>query len=140
MCTYELLVAPLTPSERDQFCVEALDTGRLLGVPEEMLPRSIGELRDYLHRMLSSGQIVVGPAARTLASRLLSPPLGPAVHLFRLTRLFTVGLLPADIRDAYGFEWDARRARAFDRLVRLVRAFRRLLPVQLREWPVARAA
>jgi uncharacterized protein (DUF2236 family) len=140
MVVYELLVAPLGAAERDQFCAEALETGRLLGIPDAMLPRTVAELESYLQRTYASGAITVGSDARSLAASLLSPPLGPAVHVFRLTRLFTVGLLPDSIRAEYGFTWDSRKARAFGRLVRLIRALRRMLPAMLREWPVARAA
>jgi uncharacterized protein (DUF2236 family) len=138
--TYELLVRPLTQAERDEFCVEALETGRALRIPDRLLPRTEEQLRAYLDREYASGRIVVGGDARALAASLLSPPLGPAVHLFRLTRLVTVGLLPERIRAAYGFAWDDRQRRAFHRLVRLVRAVRKLLPPMLREWPSARAA
>jgi uncharacterized protein (DUF2236 family) len=138
--TYEHFVRPLTPAECDQFCAEALETGRALRIPDHLLPRTQQQLRAYLDQEYSSGRIVVGPDARALAASLLAPPLGPAVHLFRLTRLVTVGLLPEQIRDEYGFAWEDRHARAFTRLVRLVRAVRKLLPAVLREWPSARAA
>jgi uncharacterized protein (DUF2236 family) len=52
----------------------------------------------------------------------------------------TVGLLPADIRAAYAFEWDAQRERAYRAVMTLVRRMRWILPPMLREWPAARAA
>jgi hypothetical protein len=48
--------------------------------------------------------------------------------VFSLTALLTAGLLPADIRAQYGFEWNDRRERRFRRAVRCVRGARRLLP------------
>lgn len=138
--TYESLVAPLARDERDRFCAEAAETGRLLGIPADRLPMNAEQLRDYLERMYSAGEIVVGPDARALANALFSPPLGPAVHLFRITRLVTTGLLPEQIRRGYGLEWDARREKTFRAIMTLIRRVRRLLPPVLREWPIARAA
>jgi len=137
---YEHLVGPLTPEERDAFCAEAAETGDALGIPEADLPRRYQDLEHYLQRQYASGEIVVGPAARALAQGLFAPPLGPAVHVFRVTKLVTIGLLPGPIRDGYGFAWDPKRDRAFRGIVGLVRGFRKLLPPMLREWPIARAA
>jgi uncharacterized protein (DUF2236 family) len=137
---YDALVAPLTADERDRYCAEAAETGEALGIPADQMPRTAAELRVYLDRMYASGQIAVGPDARALAAALFAPPLGPAVALFRITRLLTTGFLPPAIRDGYGLAWDARRARACRALMTLVRRVRRVLPPMLREWPSARAA
>jgi uncharacterized protein (DUF2236 family) len=138
--TYELLVAPLSEAERDQFCVEAAETGDALGVPSDRLPMRVADLRRYLEGQYSSGAIVIGADARALADALFSPPLGPAVPLFRITRLFTIGLLPNHLREGYAFAWDERRARSFQTVARFIRRLRRLLPPMLREWPIARVA
>jgi uncharacterized protein (DUF2236 family) len=140
LAAYETLVAPLTPAERDRFCAEAAETGEALGIPIDQMPRTAQQLRQYLDRMYAGGQIVVSPAARTLAAALFSPPLGPTVGLFRVTRLVTIGFLPPAIREGYGFTWDSRRERACRALMTLTRRVRRLLPPMLREWPSARAA
>jgi uncharacterized protein (DUF2236 family) len=138
---YERLVAPLTPEERDRFCVEAAETGRVLGIPDALLPKRFVDLRRYLEQMYAGGAIAVGPNARALAGALMSPPLGPAaVPLFRVTRLVTIGLLPDGIRRAYGFSWDAGRDRTFRAIMGLIRRVRSALPARLREWPAARAA
>jgi uncharacterized protein (DUF2236 family) len=139
--TYEQLVAPLTAREKDEFCAEAACTAVLLGVPSPMIPLRFADLEDYMRDMYSNGQIVVSDEARRLAGALLSPPLGPAsAPLFRLTRLVTVGLLPASVRDDYGFRWDRRRDRAFRTIVAVIKRTRWLLPSRLREWPIARVA
>jgi uncharacterized protein (DUF2236 family) len=138
--TYELLVAPLSEAERDQFCVEAAATGEALGIPTADMPMTAADLRSYLESKYLSGEIQIGDDARALAAALFSPPLGPAVPLFRITRLFTIGVMPDHLRAGYGFSWDARRARAFRAMVRIVGRLRRLLPPMLREWPIARVA
>ena len=109
--------------------------------------RSSGRLYDYA--TVAAGLLLVATALAsimilrqgTAPGALLSPPLGPAAApLFRLTRLITVGLLPARVRDQYGFPWNAQRERSYRRAVALIRRTRRLLPAVFREWPAARLA
>lgn len=140
LVAYEALVAPLTPAERDRYCEEAALTGTAFGIPAEQMPRTAAELRAYLDRMYGGGDITVGADAKALAASLFSPPLGPAVGLFRITKLLTVGFLPPAIRAGYGFTWDARRQRACRALMKVIKQVRRFLPPMLREWPSARAA
>jgi len=138
---YEQLVAPLTEEERDRFCVEAAETAVALGVPRGDIPTRFDRLRQYVADMLAGGDVVVTPIAATIASALLSPPLGPAAApLARISKLVTVGLLPAAIREQYGFAWDHRRDRAFRAVMAVIRRMRWMLPPMLREFPVARAA
>lgn len=137
---YEALVGPLTAEERDRFCAEAAETGEALGISADLMPSTFAGLRAYMDGMYGSGDVVVGADARALAAALFSPPLGPAVALFRVTKLVTIGLLPPSLRAGYGFEWDSRRERAFRGVMAVVRRVRKLLPAMLREWPIARAA
>jgi uncharacterized protein (DUF2236 family) len=141
LVTYERLVGSLSPAERDAFCIEAADTAMRLGVPAELIPRTHDALARYLDRTQRAGEIVVTPVARIIATALLSPPLGPpGMPLAALSRLVTIGLLPAPIRLGYGFEWNARRDRKFRVVMGLIRRTRWALPPMLREWRVARAS
>jgi uncharacterized protein (DUF2236 family) len=64
---------------------------------------------------------------------------GPArIPLAAVSRLITVGLLPAEIREGYGFAWDAPRDRRFRTAITCIRRARRVLPPMLREWRMAR--
>lgn len=136
---YERLVGPLAPSDRDRYCAEALIMEPLLGIPPGRLPRHATELDTYMREMLASGTLVVTDTSRALARALLYPPnwhlMWPA---FRVMQLLTIESLPSSIRDAYGFSWTPRDARALARWTMLIRVVRRLLPPLAREWPIAR--
>ncbi len=137
--TYELLVGPLTLRERDRYCSEAAIMEPLLGMPAGWLPRDSAQLDTYMREMLAGGSIVVTDTSRTLARAVLYPPLWyVAWPAFRMLQLLTIGSLPPAIRQAYGFEWRARDARAFARWTALVRTSLRLLPPFVHEWPMAR--
>ncbi len=75
LLTYERFVAPLSAVDRDSYCREAGGVAPLLGIPPDALPRSTEELAAYMERMLSSGEIVVTGAARSLAREVLAPGL-----------------------------------------------------------------
>ena len=138
--TYELLVGPLTARERDRYCSEAAIMEPLLGMPAGWLPRDTGQLDAYMREMLAGGRLVVTDTSRALSRAVLYPPQWYAVWpAFRAMQLLTIGSLPPSIRQAYGFEWHARDARAFARWTALLRTSLRLLPPLAREWPAARA-
>jgi uncharacterized protein (DUF2236 family) len=136
--TYELLVGPLTLRERDQYFTEAAIMESLLGMPAGWLPRNSAQLDDYMGDMLANGSLVVSDNSRKLARAVLFPPKWYlAWPLLRPMQLLTLGSLPPSIRQAYGFEWHPRDARAFARWTTLIRALLRLLPSFAREWPIA---
>ena len=141
LLTYGLFVGPLTADEKDRYCAEAAALGPLLSVPAGRLPSSAVAVDACLATMQASGRIVVTEPARRLANALLAPPGGGlAGPMLALGRLTTVGLLPDAVRRAYGFTWNARRARRLRTAATAVRTLRRLLPPLVREWPAARRA
>jgi uncharacterized protein (DUF2236 family) len=137
--TYELLVEPLKPGERDRYCSEAAIMEPLLGMPAGWLPRDSSQLDSYMREMLAGGNLVVTDTSRALARAVLYPPRWQmAWPALRALQLLTIGSLPPSIRQAYGFEWRARDERAFSRWTALLRTTRRLLPPVVREWPISR--
>jgi uncharacterized protein (DUF2236 family) len=139
--TYESLVGPLTPAERDRYCEEAAIMEPLLGMPDGWLPRDTAHLDAYMRDMLASGRIAVTDTSRALARAVLFPPRWyTAWPAFRALHLLTIGSLPPEIRRAYGFEWRARDARALARWTAFLRTSLRVVPPIARHWPAARAA
>jgi len=137
--TYELLVGPLTLRERDRYCAEAAIVEPLLGMPAGWLPRDTVQLDHYLREMLTGDKLVVSDTSRALARAVLYPPRWyVAWPAFRAVQLLTLGSLPPAIRQAYGFEWRPRDARAFARWTTALRTALRVLPPIAREWPMAR--
>lgn len=136
---YERLVGSLTLAERDRYCAEAAIMEPLLGIPAGRLPRDSAGLDAYLREMLEGGSLVITDTSRALARALMYPPkwylLWP---VFRAVQLITIGSLPPSIRQAYGFAWRARDARALARWTTALRTLLRILPPSVREWPVAR--
>ena len=137
--TYERLVGPLTPGERDRYCAEAAIMEPLLGMPTGSLPRDSSQLDTCMRGMLEGGGLAVTDTSRALARAVLYPPRWRvAWPAFRAVQLLTIGTLPPSIRQAYGFEWRERDERALARWTALLRTAVRLLPPLARQWPIAR--
>ena len=140
MLAYELFVKPLTPREKSRYYDDTKKLASLFEIPDTLVPGSLLDFDNYLERMLSGNDVVVGPTARSVAREILYPKpwiLRPGGPLFRLV---TAGLLPERLRDGYGLGWSNRREKGF-RL--FAQGTRRLLPVVpglLRIVPNARAA
>ncbi len=135
---YELLVQPLSNTERDAYCAEGAATAIELGARTDQVPRTWGENAAYVERMSRSGAIAVGAQARELAALVVSPPFGRlAAPAAWTNRLITVGLLPEEIRRQFGFVWSKRSARRMRRVAALVRSVRHVTPKALALWPEA---
>lgn len=136
---YERLVAPLSSAERDQYCAEAAEVALALGARAADVPRTWAALEDYVKAEYASGRISVGPDARLVTDAVLFPRLtwlsGPAAWV---NRLVTIGLLPEAIRDGYRYGWTERRARQLRRVMRMLRAARRVMPRAAAHWRAAR--
>lgn len=141
--SYEQFVGPLDPTTQDRYCRESTAVGPLLGIPDELLPRTRGDLNQYLESMIGSGLIAVGPTARGLARDLLSvsPGMFGALELPVVIpyRLLTVGLLPGPIRHAYGFRWGRLHQTAFRAAVKAIRTGRSVTPAIVAQWSHARS-
>jgi len=139
LLAYELMVGPLTESDRDQYCEESADVAIALGARANEIPRTWRSLCAYVDQMVASGTLAVATNGRTLAHAVLYP----RPRLFTgpfgwINRLVTIGLLPDQVRAHYGLSWSARRAWQLRMAVRVLRTVRRVVPFGWAEWPEAR--
>jgi uncharacterized protein (DUF2236 family) len=132
---YQRLVGPLGSADLDALCDESAATLLDLGGDPQTAPRTWRELCADIDRMAASGEIVVTAEGRAMANALLSPHAGLVpIPFVGWHRLIAIGLLPPFIRDAYGFEWDAKREARLTRVLSVIRAARRVSPSLLARW------
>jgi len=138
--TYELFVGPLTAAEKDAYLLEATALAPLLGMPDNYLPSNQAELRAYMDGMYASGAIAVTDRARWMAGEILRPPAPlPAWWPLRWANsLPTLALLPACLREAYGFRWGQAERSAVRAATGLSRRLLPRTPSLLRHWPASR--
>ena len=140
---------PLSPERRARYYTETIPIGRAFGVRAELLPPDVEAFEAYVDSMLaSSGPVHVSPVARELADAVLHPPLGPVVpalgwvppKAYAWTLWPSLTLLPASVREEYGFRWGPLERAVSGWLVATWRLWRPLLPASFRQMPRALAA
>ena len=97
--------------------------------------------------IVAAGPVRVGPTARDLANVILHPPLPGLLGrlpipagIYDWTMWPSIGLLPAEVRAAYGFRWGVRERAVTRWLVAGWRAWNPLVPATIRQMPQALAA
>jgi uncharacterized protein (DUF2236 family) len=140
LVAYDNFVDPLSAVDAAQYYEESKALARLFEIPEVIVPASLPEFQAYMTAMIAGEQIVVGTAARSLATDILYPPVWLLKPAGPLQRLITAGLLPVKLREAYGLRWSERRMKRFKLAARTIRTLLPLVPRPLRIVPQARAA
>ena len=109
--------------------------GTTLEMPAGLWPADPASFRSYWDDRLAA--LEVTDDARQIAHDLFAPVTAPRWlrAVLPLAKLLTLDLLPADIRVAYSFDWNADDQRSADRAWRAIRRFTRLTPHRLRAWP-----
>jgi uncharacterized protein (DUF2236 family) len=127
-----LFVRPLSPPEAAAYYEDMKLIGRLLGLPEQMMPPDVDGLTRYV--LSQSATLVVSGDARVIAAQIfrLWPP--PALVMWPV-RQVTAGLLPPPLRRQYGFSWGPRRQRALDLATAASRRLLPWVPLALRKTP-----
>ncbi len=145
---YDAWLGPVARDRAARFYDETKPIARAFGVPEAMVPADLDAFERYLASMLGpDGPIAVSATARGLAGVILAPPL-PGIlgrlpldaRLYAWTLWPAVGLLPADVRAAFGLPWGPRERSVASWLVAGWRAWRPLLPAGFCQMPQALAA
>jgi uncharacterized protein (DUF2236 family) len=143
LVVYQKYVRRLTVAERQGYWQDYRQIGRLFGLRDADMPADVADFDAYMRDMLEGDDLHVTPRARELAVQIVLRPPVPlrARPVLELVNQITVGLLPGDIRRAYGLSWDPARAVALHGGAEyLRRVVVPLLPERLRLAPRARAA
>ncbi|MGH2786288.1 MAG: oxygenase MpaB family protein [Actinomycetota bacterium] len=137
---YEAFVEALPDADSVRYYEESKVVGEMFGIPPEVMPSTLEDLRAWMHRRVDSGEIAVTPTARRLARPLLLPvPLVPG-RFAKLTALLPAALLPPPIRDGYGLAAGPLPRLALAAVGRAFRSARPVIPDVLVTFPAARAA
>jgi uncharacterized protein (DUF2236 family) len=143
---YRLYVGALDERDQERFWEDYRTVGRLFGLRDPDMPATLADLRDYGRTMLEDGTLVVTPWARTRAREIVLEPPAPLYlrPVVEAVNFVTVALLPAPIRDQYGFfplpPVLLRRALVAGGAEYVKRAIVPFMPGRLRLVPAARAA
>lgn len=141
---HQRIFGGLGREERERYWRESRRVGAVLGLPDDAMPASLGDLRDYVDGRLGDGSLWISDRNRRQAvAMVLDPPFtgwarAAALPLTETVKLISVGLLPPAIRDLLHLSWDpAREALLRSALIQL-RLGVRFWPEQIRLHPAAR--
>ncbi|MEJ1229946.1 MAG: oxygenase MpaB family protein [Galbitalea sp.] len=109
--------------------------GTSLQMPADLWPADRADFARYRDARVAG--LLVTDEARQIAHDLFAPLTAPAWLRagLPLARLLTIDLLPAALRDAYGFDWTARSRCRARRAWGVIRILARVTPHRLRAWP-----
>ena len=137
---HDRFVGRLSPGDEQAYHEECGRVAIMLGVPEPVLPPTIGELRRWMAELIADGTVRVTPEARRIARTVLQPIRGVPRVAWDAAHLVSLSTLPAPLRHQYGIRWSAARERGVERIASVSRRVLPLLPTVLRHAPQARAA
>jgi uncharacterized protein (DUF2236 family) len=132
---YEELVGPLSERDRETYYEEMTRVAEAFGCPRGAQPATYADFRAYVDDTMDA--LDVSAVGKELAAFILEPTLPLGLHvplrpLLSLQRLYTLGSLPASIRDQLGARWDDRDQARYDRVQRHARRLLSLTPRPLR--------
>jgi len=135
---YESFVEPLSAEDAETYYREMMRVGELFGLAECDQPPTLAAFREYVDETIATME--VSDVGRDLASFIVEPTLPFSLHvplrpLLRVQRLFSIGTLPASLREQLGFAWTSRDQARLERAQRRVRFVFRATPRPLRTLP-----
>jgi uncharacterized protein (DUF2236 family) len=137
---HDRFVAPISEADAQRYHVESAGVAIRLGVPESIVPPTIGELRSWMAAMIDGGTVRVTPQAREIARTVLYPVRFPPRLAWDAAHLVSIATLPAKLRRQYGLGWSPARDAGMGRIAAASRLFLPFVPSVLRHAPQARAA
>jgi uncharacterized protein (DUF2236 family) len=143
---YERIFGFLADSECERYWSEYRQVGELLGLPPGSMPATHRALKQYVDGRLQDGSLWISDERLEQAVQMiLEPPFtgwlrAAAIPLTETVRLISVGLLPLQIRDLFGFSWDPAREALLRSALLQLRVGSRFWPDAVRLHPAARFA
>lgn len=122
---YRTFLPDLTKQEWDRFYEEGKLFGRLIGIPTEIVPRTLADFDAWMQAAYAGDQIHVTDAGREIGRSLLRMPIGLAAPL---TSFLAAATLPARLRSEFGLRWGARRQSLFNAMAGGLRFLARHTP------------
>jgi uncharacterized protein (DUF2236 family) len=141
---HERVFGSLDPDDRARYWAEYRRVGELLGLPDDAMPGTVGDLRDYMDGRLTDGSLWINEERREATKKmLLSPPYTGVLRvavapIHETIKLVSVGMLPSRVRELLGFSWDPAREALLRSTLLQLRLGSRFWPESVRLHPAAR--
>jgi uncharacterized protein (DUF2236 family) len=128
LIAHDLVLPPLSATERERYYSEAKICADLFGVPSITLPPDWTAFMAYKERMLASDTLTVTPAARAIAYQILVNGGTRWLHVPAWYRNLTARQLPARLRAAFELRYGSVEHASAERALKWIRRVYPLLP------------
>jgi uncharacterized protein (DUF2236 family) len=141
---HERVFGSLDRADRRRYWAEYRRVGELLGLPDDVMPATVGDLRDYMEGRLTDGSLWINEERREATKKmLLAPPYTGVLRvavapIHETIKLVSVGMLPSQVRELLGFSWDPAREALLRSTLLQLRLGSRFWPESVRLHPAAR--
>lgn len=124
LVAHNKFVGTLNERTEDAFYQEMRELAEVFGCPRDMHHSSIHTFRRWFYGELETAEIT--DQAREIADNVLHEPMPVQLRPAQpIVRFVTPGLLPASIREQYGFTWSASDKRRFGQFATMARTMNR---------------
>lgn len=136
LVVYERVRSRLSDEQRETYYAESKLMAYGCGVPRGACPETFTDFRAYIDRVVST-DLHVTTSARAVAAASMVPPLPGALADVAAVpnQLVTIGLLPPELRQQYGFAWTPAMQRSLDRWFTGAKVMTTVVPTPLRRAP-----
>jgi uncharacterized protein (DUF2236 family) len=129
------LVGPLSEEDQEAYYQEMKLVALAFGCPLDAQPATLADFRAYFEETVAA--LDVTPIGKDLAAFILDPTLPLGLHvpfkpLLALQRFYTLGFLPAHVREQLGQPWSDAQQRRYERVQWLARGWFYMVPRPLR--------
>jgi uncharacterized protein (DUF2236 family) len=141
---WDRLFGSLDDDDREAYWSDYRRIGMLLGMPSSSIPETERELREYVKGRMNDGSLYISDDVRDRSQDIIfNPPFRgwlkvATTPLTEAIKLSSIGFLPPEIRDLYGFGWDPVRETLLTTSVLQIRLGRHLWLDAVRKHPAAR--
>jgi uncharacterized protein (DUF2236 family) len=109
---HEAIIRPLDLATKDAFLAEGRRFAALFGISPDDVPPDFTQFEAYFETTCQE-KLAVGSAAAEICHFLLKAPRPSLRPLWRWYEIITAGLLPENLREAFGFHWGPSRRAAY---------------------------
>jgi len=125
---YELVVAPLSDEEKEDYYAEGKRFAACFGIPPEALPTDWPAFLAYNEQMWNSSKLEVDTVSLEIARYVLQPPQAALAPVTEWFRIMTAALMPVRIRHQYQFAFGVFERAVYETSIRAIRLGYPLLP------------
>ena len=142
---YELTVAPMTPTEKDQYHEENKVAADLLLLPRDVVPATYDDMVAYVDDIVGCGRLQMSDVAQEVADLIVERAVPMRIKpIWHFVAFASVGTLDPRLRDMYRFKWTPMQERWLTFNLTALRhsvpyipyRFRSILPARWADWRI----